>query len=561
MSFDRASLEAEIKRLKCEKKAVFDKAGGGLVSNEWVSSRHERLNAQIAEANRKLAANAMEPLAAATARPTPRPATDESLAIALDPEAEDTPASLEQAEPNSPDRSKLPFDDPDPEADAAEPKPRNEPPPNGADKPNPNSETPPLDRWVVLEPVAKPFMDPPLFAGRDKSAGRSNDRRQGRPPPESGADDVLPEPPLPLLWGNETTPALDDVDLVEGVLIERSSVVVYGDSTVGKTFWVTNLALHVATGKPWNGRAVEEAAVVYCNMEGGNRFRNRVAAWRKANPCFDLPFAAVPISLDLLDPNAHVPSLIETIKFVARKTRRPAKLVVIDTLARAMAGGNENSSEDMGALIRNMDIIREATGACVLFIHHCGKDAARGARGHSSLRAAVDTEIEVQADKKTGVRTAKVEKQRDLQDGDVFAFMLEPVVVGQNPRGRDVTTCLVVEAAPPVTEHKQGPKLHEEAVTLWRDIEEIAGVEGRMTRPEPPMPEVLTISRAMLQKGLIKRGWLQVCSVISSSDGEMETLVKGEHSRLWKRLNSLKLSGIIGFNRNDMWLVRVPLMA
>jgi hypothetical protein len=295
MSFDRASLEAEIKRLKCEKKAVFDKAGGGLVSKEWVLSRHERLDTQIAEAHRKLAAHAMEPLAAATARPTSRPATDEILAIeseritgirtcddinaekaelpsqvqfipaqtngptrprqtlgesvqadppmlsggangrplqssvsglALDPEAEDTPVSLEYAEPNGPDWSKLPFDDPDPEAAAAEPKPPNEPPPNEADKPKPNSGTTPLDPWVVLEPVAKPFMDPPLFAGRDKSAGRSNDRRQGRPPPESGADDVLPEPPLQLLWGNETTPALDDVDLVEGVLMERSAVVV-----------------------------------------------------------------------------------------------------------------------------------------------------------------------------------------------------------------------------------------------------------------------------------------------------------------------------------------------
>jgi AAA domain len=274
MSFDRASLEAEIKRLKCEKKAVFDKAGGGLVSKEWVLSRHERLDTQIAEAHRKLAAHAMEPLVAATARPTSRLATDEIHAIesepitgirmrdmrddnnaekaelpsqvqfipaqtngptrprqtpgesvqadppmlsggangrplqssvsglALDPEAEDTPASLEQAEPNGPDWSKLPFDDPDSEADAAESKPPNEPPPNGADKPRPNSGTTPVDPWAVLEPVAKPFMDPPPFAGRDKSAGRSNDRRQGRPPPESGADDVLPEPPLPLLWGN-----------------------------------------------------------------------------------------------------------------------------------------------------------------------------------------------------------------------------------------------------------------------------------------------------------------------------------------------------------------------
>ena len=70
-------------------------------------------------------------------------------------------------------------------------------------------------------------------------------------------------------------------------------------------------------------------------------------------------------------------------------------LVVIDTLARALAGGNENAPEDMGALIGNAKRIQEATGAAVLFVHHSGKDTSRGSRGHSSLKGAADLEIEV----------------------------------------------------------------------------------------------------------------------------------------------------------------------
>ncbi|MFP5368024.1 MAG: AAA family ATPase, partial [Actinomycetes bacterium] len=118
----------------------------------------------------------------------------------------------------------------------------------------------------------------------------------------------------------------------------------------------------------------------------------------------------------------------------------------IDTLARAFAGGNENASEDMGLLVLNMDKIREETGACVLFIHHSGKDAAKGARGHSSLRAALDTEIEVKADEETGAKVASVVKQRELAKGQVFGFNLETVVLGQNRYGEDVTTCLVRSA-------------------------------------------------------------------------------------------------------------------
>ena len=67
-------------------------------------------------------------------------------------------------------------------------------------------------------------------------------------------------------------------------------------------------------------------------------------------------------------------------------------LVVIDTLARAMTG-NENAPEDMGRFVAACGRIREACEGHVLIVHHCGKDQARGARGHSSLRAATDVEL------------------------------------------------------------------------------------------------------------------------------------------------------------------------
>jgi hypothetical protein len=86
--------------------------------------------------------------------------------------------------------------------------------------------------------------------------------------------------------------------------------------------------------------------------------------------------------------------------------RYPIRLVVVDTLSRAMAGGNENAPDDMSAFIRNIDRIRQETGAHVLIVHHCGKDAAKGARGHSCLRAATDTKIELSHDTDTGMASA-----------------------------------------------------------------------------------------------------------------------------------------------------------
>lgn len=259
------------------------------------------------------------------------------------------------------------------------------------------------------------------------------------------ADEKTPDadkPPLPLVWFNDIETVLDAKDFVQGVLVEQGSVVVYGESNAGKTFWTTDLALHVAAGLEWNGRRVEGGGVIYCVLEGGAGFRNRVAAWRDRTGQKDIPFAAVPASLNLLNPDADTPRLVQLIKFAAKQLGVPIKLVVIDTLSRAMAGGNENAPDGMGLLVQNMDTIRSETGACVVFVHHSGKDQARGARGHSLLRAAIDTEVEVVASE-TEDKVATVVKQREMKKGDAFGFTLKVVELGENRHGEKVTTCIV----------------------------------------------------------------------------------------------------------------------
>lgn len=257
-------------------------------------------------------------------------------------------------------------------------------------------------------------------------------------------------PLLPVEWFEDIQPQADARDFVQGVLTEQGACVVYGESNSGKTFFVTDMALCVAASKPWMGRRVEGGPVAYCVLEGGMGFRNRVHAWRSAHGMEDavIPFVAIPAAINLLDPDADTPRLIETIKDANKRTGAAFRLIVIDTLSRAMAGGNENAPEDMGALVRNMDLIREETGAHVLFIHHSGKDASRGARGHSLLRAAVDTEIEVTADEESGARSAKVVKQREMPKGATFAFQLNVVEIGQNRYHEPVTSCIVEQLDP-----------------------------------------------------------------------------------------------------------------
>ncbi|WP_290608845.1 AAA family ATPase, partial [Janthinobacterium sp.] len=291
----------------------------------------------------------------------------------------------------------------------------------------------PPDYWDALG------LDPELFRGEE-------DAPEIVPVEEGIKSGQL----LPFFTYADASARLDVDDFVEGLLTSRSMAVVYGESNSGKTFFVTDLALHIAASRPWRGREIDGGLVIYLALEGSLGIRNRITAWKESSGLadYDLPFIVVPVSVNLLDPNADAAAVIATVRAVAAQFNVPPRLIVIDTLSRAMAGGNENAPEDMTALIGTGDTIREQTGSCLLWIHHSGKDTARGARGHSSLRAATDTEIEITVDGQA--RMARVTKQRDLDGAGEFPFVLKVVELGTNRRGKAVTSCIVEDGAPSV---------------------------------------------------------------------------------------------------------------
>jgi len=108
-------------------------------------------------------------------------------------------------------------------------------------------------------------------------------------------------------------------------------------------------------------------------------------------------------SIDLMDVPIQVidgaPNLLTTLDTAeigtSVKAMGGADLIILDTLAQATPGGNENSSEDMGLALANCKTLAKATTATVLLVHHSGKDASRGARGWSGIKGALDAEIEV----------------------------------------------------------------------------------------------------------------------------------------------------------------------
>ena len=227
--------------------------------------------------------------------------------------------------------------------------------------------------------------------------------------------------------------------LVKDLLPTLGLVVVWGPPKCGKSFWMFDLSMHIALGREYRGRRVQQGPVVYLALEGGKGFTHRVEAFRRRHSVTDAPFYLITDRTDLVNDHKQ---LIDEIK--GQSSERPA-LVVIDTLNRSLAG-SENSDKDMAAYIRAADAIREAFECTVAIIHHCGVAGDRP-RGHTSLTGAADAQLAVKRDDE-GVIRVKVEWLKDGQEGAEIVSLLEQVELGTDSYGDPIVSCVVVADDP-----------------------------------------------------------------------------------------------------------------
>jgi hypothetical protein len=290
-------------------------------------------------------------------------------------------------------------------------------------------------------------------------------------------DDVIEK--LKAIFGDQLSNDYEAPnELVEGLITIGSTVVVYGDSNSGKTFWALSVAAAVSMGVSCYGRRTDSGLVVYLASESPNSIRSRVQALKKYynNNLENLVIVQAPVNFYQGDGDAN--DVIGLVRTVEQIKGQSVRLIIPDTLARVSAGANENSGEDMGPVMARFDVIAATTLACVMIIHHNGKDAAKGSRGWSGIRAHIDTEIEVT--EKDGVRSVTVTKQRELPSkGEAIYFKLQVMEMGTTKFGKPATTCVAIpdddsqEQSPhkPLTKHDQNVQLLERAwITAGSEI-------------------------------------------------------------------------------------------
>ena len=205
-------------------------------------------------------------------------------------------------------------------------------------------------------------------------------------------------------------------------------------------------------GRPRLARAPSETMRgALCGARTRRRGARRAIAWGLEHGLSreQLPFKVIRGPLDFRDPQVAA-DIVATLEDLARRHGCEAGLIIVDTVSRALCGGDENCPKDMGALIANIGRIQSAIGVHIALTHHQPVDGKERMRGHGALLGAVDTTVHVV--NKDGTRLAEVVKSSDHEEGQRIAFTLKSVIIDQDDGyGDPVTAPVVVEDQAPTT--------------------------------------------------------------------------------------------------------------
>jgi hypothetical protein len=210
-----------------------------------------------------------------------------------------------------------------------------------------------------------------------------------------------------IVTGDEIESLPEPEWLIDGVLIQGSLVVLYGGPGTFKSFVALSMAGCISAGLQWQERETHQGTVIYVAAEGVGDLGVRVKAFRVANDLDSLP--GVSYVLEPVNLFTDKASRGDADALAGQIGDLDPGLVIFDTLARSMAGGDENFAKDINSVIASADRLRHITGATVMLIHHAGHDPKRE-RGSSALKGAADTVIKQTAKDSTAKLTCDKQK-------------------------------------------------------------------------------------------------------------------------------------------------------
>jgi hypothetical protein len=242
----------------------------------------------------------------------------------------------------------------------------------------------------------------------------------------------IASPPLLPFWWEGDCPSIRISWLVDDFFPMRSVNLIVGESQAGKSFVALDLAVAIASGRPFFGKRVTKGGVLYIAAEGAVTIPGRLKAARQGMSWDEKLIAIMQEPPpDLMDDGA-VDRIVATARHIneqmLKETGFPLVAIIIDTMMSGFAISNWNEAGETSAAMKVLSRIQRQVSSAVVGLHHHGKDPSRGAAGSYALTAAADAILSVFKKGDEGAvkeRYISLTKSRFGETGRKFRFSLD----------------------------------------------------------------------------------------------------------------------------------------
>ncbi len=340
-------------------------------------------------------------------------------------------------------------------------------------------------------------------------------------------------------------PLVEPRFLVEDLFECDALCLFFGESGCKKSFVAIDLAASIATGAPWNRKQTKEGVVIYLAGEGGGGLPRRARAWEihRGISLKDAPLFVSNRAALFMD--EHGARIVENeVDRIAEMAGSPV-LIVVDTIARSMVGGDENSAKDTSIFVERIDALRRRYGASALLIHHSGLSDKGRLRGSSAWKGALEAEYLIE--KSGDLVTVTNQKMKDAPEPAPFSFESVEYVVLETATGKEITSLALepTDEKPARVERisagqkraldsfyeaaKANPILDEDGAFLGVHVEDWRGFFYETATAPTQSGKRQAFNRAV--KELVEAGHLTVKDDVFSPTSPADTLIVNQNIR------------------------------
>jgi len=355
---------------------------------------------------------------------------------------------------------------------------------------------------------------------------------------------------FPVEWLDDIVASEEPTQLIRGILPMGPALgVMFGPPKTLKSMLASLMGLHIAAALPFGGREVQTGGVAWVTSEGINGARRRLVASRRALGIEGrrVPFAFIPVMPNLgagQDDRLRLQTAIEN---KIKPLGVPLRMIILDTLRRAMPGKSENKPEDVSVVVDNCDALARHFGCFVLLIHHSPRSTDDRGSGSNLADAAADVMLSVKREEGARRATATVKMAKDAEEGATWDFELRTMEIGIDRQGHAITGAFVELCSEPgrLIAGAKRAKLSPAQQHIFDILTEALIAEGKSgAAGEAAPPTTVAVSRETLKAYCKKKGWWD------SSDKETE---KSSRTRLGARLTELAGKHAIGLTDEYVW--------